>query len=229
MGISSIKEAIVDIRSGKMVILVDDEDRENEGDLCMAAQFITPEAINFMAKYGRGLICLTLTEEHADKLGLFPMVRDNRSRFGTAFTVSIEAKRGVSTGISAADRATTIQAAIADDVNLIDARSVAQFIGQEKTNTVQALGHIPTAVNINFDKFYDVENASFAKPEVIASLLDQSGGTSDEGLIAFCNTGHLASIAWFGLSEVQGIDKVRLYDGSMSQWTADPSRPVVTN
>ncbi len=116
MGISSIKEAIVDIRSGKKVILVDDEDRENEGDLCMAAQFVTPEAINFMAKHGRGLICLTLTEEHADKLGLFPMVRDNRSRFGTAFTVSIEAKRGVSTGISAADRATTIQAAIADDV-----------------------------------------------------------------------------------------------------------------
>ncbi len=116
MGISSIKEAIVDIRSGKMVILVDDEDRENEGDLCMASQFVTPDAINFMAKYGRGLICLTLTEEHADKLGLFPMVRDNRSRFGTAFTVSIEAKRGVSTGISAADRATTIQASIADDV-----------------------------------------------------------------------------------------------------------------
>ena len=116
MGISSIKEAIVDIRSGKMVILVDDEDRENEGDLCMAAQFVTPEAINFMAKYGRGLICLTLTEENADKLGLFPMVRDNRSRFGTAFTVSIEAKRGVTTGISAADRATTILASIADDV-----------------------------------------------------------------------------------------------------------------
>jgi 3,4-dihydroxy 2-butanone 4-phosphate synthase/GTP cyclohydrolase II len=116
MGISSIKEAIVDIRSGKMVILVDDEDRENEGDLCMAAQFVTPEAINFMAKHGRGLICLTMTEENADKLGLFPMVRDNRSRFGTAFTVSIEAKRGVSTGISAADRATTILASIADDV-----------------------------------------------------------------------------------------------------------------
>ncbi|MDX9745113.1 MAG: bifunctional 3,4-dihydroxy-2-butanone-4-phosphate synthase/GTP cyclohydrolase II [Syntrophales bacterium] len=116
MGVSSIKEAIVDIKSGRMVILVDDEDRENEGDLCMAAQFVTPEAINFMAKYGRGLICLTLTEEHADKLGLYPMVRDNRSRFGTAFTVSIEAKRGVTTGISAADRATTILSAIADDV-----------------------------------------------------------------------------------------------------------------
>jgi len=116
MGISSIKEAIVDIRSGKMIILVDDEDRENEGDLCMAAQFVTPQAINFMATHGRGLICLTMTEEHADYLGLYPMVRDNRSRFGTAFTVSIEAKKGVTTGISAADRATTISTAIADNV-----------------------------------------------------------------------------------------------------------------
>jgi 3,4-dihydroxy 2-butanone 4-phosphate synthase/GTP cyclohydrolase II len=115
MGVSTIKEAIVDIRSGKMVILVDDEDRENEGDLCMAAEFVTPEAVNFMARYGRGLICLTLTEENADKLRLMPMVRDNRSRFGTAFTVSIEAKQGVTTGISAADRATTIQAAVAGD------------------------------------------------------------------------------------------------------------------
>ncbi|MCE5281508.1 MAG: bifunctional 3,4-dihydroxy-2-butanone-4-phosphate synthase/GTP cyclohydrolase II [Deltaproteobacteria bacterium] len=114
MKTSSIKEALVDIRSGKMVILVDDEDRENEGDLCMGAQFITPEAINFMARYGRGLICLTLTEEDADNLHLTPMVRDNRSRFGTAFTVSIEAKQGVTTGISAADRATTIRAAVAD-------------------------------------------------------------------------------------------------------------------
>ncbi|MBU3931721.1 MAG: bifunctional 3,4-dihydroxy-2-butanone-4-phosphate synthase/GTP cyclohydrolase II [Proteobacteria bacterium] len=115
MSISSIKEALVDIRSGRMVILVDDEDRENEGDLCMAAQFVTPEAINFMARYGRGLICLTMTEEHADKLRLLPMVRDNRSPFGTAFTVSIEAKQGVTTGISAADRATTILTAVADD------------------------------------------------------------------------------------------------------------------
>lgn len=115
MSISSIKEAIVDIKSGRMVILVDDEDRENEGDLCMAAEFITPEAVNFMARYGRGLICLSLSEEMADKLHLYPMVRDNRSRFGTAFTVSIEAKRGVSTGISAADRATTVKTAVADD------------------------------------------------------------------------------------------------------------------
>ncbi|MCE5262591.1 MAG: bifunctional 3,4-dihydroxy-2-butanone-4-phosphate synthase/GTP cyclohydrolase II [Deltaproteobacteria bacterium] len=115
MGASSIKEAIVDIKSGRMIILVDDEDRENEGDLCMAAEYVTPEAINFMARYGRGLICLTLTEEAADKLRLFPMVRDNRCRFGTAFTISIEAKQGVTSGISAADRARTVQAAVAED------------------------------------------------------------------------------------------------------------------
>ncbi|MDY0187130.1 MAG: bifunctional 3,4-dihydroxy-2-butanone-4-phosphate synthase/GTP cyclohydrolase II [Syntrophus sp. (in: bacteria)] len=116
MSLCKIEDAIEDIRNGRMIILVDDEDRENEGDLCMAAQFVTPEAINFMAKYGRGLICLTLNEEMADKLNLPMMVRDNRSRFGTAFTVSIEARCGVTTGISAADRATTIQAAVADTV-----------------------------------------------------------------------------------------------------------------
>jgi 3,4-dihydroxy 2-butanone 4-phosphate synthase/GTP cyclohydrolase II len=112
MAISTIQEAIEDIRNGKMVILVDDEDRENEGDLFMAAQFVTPDAINFMARLGRGLICLTINEELASKLHLQPMVKDNKARFGTAFTVSIEAKIGVTTGISAADRATTIQAAV---------------------------------------------------------------------------------------------------------------------
>lgn len=116
MGVSTIKEAIVDIKSGKMVILVDDEDRENEGDFCMAAEFVTPEAINFMAKYGRGLICLSLSEDLADKLNLRPMVSENRARFGTAFTVSIEARQGVTTGISTADRATTIRTAVADHV-----------------------------------------------------------------------------------------------------------------
>lgn len=115
MPIKKVKEAIEDIRNGKMVILVDDEDRENEGDLVMAAELVTPEAINFMAKYGRGLICLTLTEEKADQLQLPPMVRDNTSSFGTAFTVSIEARHGVTTGISAHDRAKTIRAAIAED------------------------------------------------------------------------------------------------------------------
>ncbi len=110
-----IAEALEEIREGKMVILVDDEDRENEGDLCMAAEKVTPEAVNFMAKHGRGLICLSLIEEKVEELQLPMMVSNNQSRFGTAFTVSIEARRGVTTGISAADRATTILTAVADD------------------------------------------------------------------------------------------------------------------
>ena len=109
---ASIEEALDEIKSGRMVVVVDDEDRENEGDLTMAAQFVTPEAINFMAKFGRGLICLAITPGRADKLGLHPMARMNQSRFETAFTVSIEARDGVTTGISAADRAKTIQVAI---------------------------------------------------------------------------------------------------------------------
>ena len=115
MPLASIESVIEDIKQGKMVILVDDEDRENEGDLTMAAELVTPEAINFMAKYGRGLICLTLTEEKCDQLRLNPMVTNNTSSFSTAFTVSIEAKKGVTTGISAADRACTILTAVADD------------------------------------------------------------------------------------------------------------------
>jgi 3,4-dihydroxy 2-butanone 4-phosphate synthase/GTP cyclohydrolase II len=109
---NTIDEAIEDIAKGKIVILVDDEDRENEGDLCMAAEKVTPEAINFMAKHGRGLICLSLTPERVEELKLQMMTDDNTSPFGTAFTVSIEAKRGVTTGISAADRSTTILTAI---------------------------------------------------------------------------------------------------------------------
>ncbi len=111
--LAPITDIIADIKAGKMVILVDEEDRENEGDLVMAAEHVTPEAINFMARYGRGLICLTLSADRARQLGLELMVRDNRSPHGTAFTVSIEAAEGVTTGISAADRARTIQVAVA--------------------------------------------------------------------------------------------------------------------
>jgi 3,4-dihydroxy 2-butanone 4-phosphate synthase/GTP cyclohydrolase II len=109
---STIEEALDDIRDGKMVVVCDDENRENEGDLTMAAQFVTPDAVNFMAKEGRGLICLALTPEHCDELGLDLMAAKNESPFETAFTVSIEAREGVTTGISAADRAHTIQVAI---------------------------------------------------------------------------------------------------------------------
>jgi 3,4-dihydroxy 2-butanone 4-phosphate synthase/GTP cyclohydrolase II len=111
----SIEDALKDIREGRMIILVDDEDRENEGDLCMAAEKVTPEAINFMAKYGRGLICLPMTAEKIDSLDIPLMVDHNTSPYGTGFTVSIESRCGVTTGISAADRATTVLTAVADD------------------------------------------------------------------------------------------------------------------
>src|SRR5579871_2001723 len=109
---TDVPGAVAEIRAGRMVVVVDDEDRENEGDLTLAAEHVTPEAINFMARYGRGLICLTLSEERADYLRLFPMTQQNSSRFGTAFTETIEAREGVTTGISAADRAHTIRTAI---------------------------------------------------------------------------------------------------------------------
>jgi 3,4-dihydroxy 2-butanone 4-phosphate synthase / GTP cyclohydrolase II len=109
---ASVEEAIAEIQAGRMVVVVDSPDRENEGDLVMAAQYVTPEAINFMSTHGRGLICLALTDERADELDLKPMTKENRTPFGTAFTVSIEARDGVSTGISAADRSHTIQVAI---------------------------------------------------------------------------------------------------------------------
>ncbi|MFZ5453184.1 MAG: bifunctional 3,4-dihydroxy-2-butanone-4-phosphate synthase/GTP cyclohydrolase II [Thermodesulfobacteriota bacterium] len=115
MALAKIEEAINDIRQGKMIILVDDEDRENEGDLTMAAELVTPEAINFMARFGRGLICLALDSATVERLQLPQMVRDNQSGFKTAFCVSIEARRGVTTGISAADRATTILTAVAEN------------------------------------------------------------------------------------------------------------------
>ena len=115
MPLATIEEAINEIRRGRMVILMDDKDRENEGDLCMAAEKITPKAINFMATYGRGLICLPLTEERVRHLGISMMVSENTSPFGTAFTVSVDAASAITTGISAADRAKTILDAIADD------------------------------------------------------------------------------------------------------------------
>ncbi len=114
MSVKRIEAALDEIRQGKMVILVDDEDRENEGDLCMAAELVTPEAINFMATHARGLICLTLTEAKADELNLDPMVDENNSLYRTAFTVSVDATDGITTGISAADRAVTISCAVAD-------------------------------------------------------------------------------------------------------------------
>src|SRR5436309_12936739 len=109
---ATVEEAVAEIREGRMVVVVDDPDREHEGDLTIAAQFATPEAINFMATHARGLICLCLTEERADELGLRPMTDHNEAPLGTAFTVSVEAREGVTTGISAAERSRTLQDAI---------------------------------------------------------------------------------------------------------------------
>ena len=117
---SEIPEILDELRQGQTVVLVDDEDRENEGDLVCAAEKVTPQAINFMARYGRGLICLSLTGEKCDSLGLHPQTMENTARFGTAFTVSIDAAEGITTGISAADRAHTIQAVVADDARPSD-------------------------------------------------------------------------------------------------------------
>ncbi len=118
--ISPIEDIIADMRAGRMVVLIDEEDRENEGDLVLAADHVTPEAVNFMARFGRGLICLTLTRERCERLELPPMATRNGTKYSTAFTVSIEAAEGVTTGISAADRARTVQAAVAKDATVND-------------------------------------------------------------------------------------------------------------
>ncbi|MDP2823310.1 MAG: bifunctional 3,4-dihydroxy-2-butanone-4-phosphate synthase/GTP cyclohydrolase II [Sulfuritalea sp.] len=120
MSISPVLDIVAEMRAGRMVILVDEEDRENEGDLVLAAEHVTPEAINFMAKHGRGLICLTLTEARCRQLDLPLMVRDNKTPHGTAFTMSIEAAEGVTTGISAQDRSRTVQAAVAKNAKPVD-------------------------------------------------------------------------------------------------------------
>ncbi|WP_101047814.1 bifunctional 3,4-dihydroxy-2-butanone-4-phosphate synthase/GTP cyclohydrolase II [Macromonas nakdongensis] len=120
VAISPVEDIVADMKAGKIVILVDEEDRENEGDLVLAADHVTPEAINFMARFGRGLICLTLTRERCERLQLPPMVPRNGTKMGTAFTVSIEAAEGVTTGISAADRARTVQVAVAANAHAAD-------------------------------------------------------------------------------------------------------------
>jgi 3,4-dihydroxy 2-butanone 4-phosphate synthase/GTP cyclohydrolase II len=149
--LSPIEDIIADARDGKMFILVDDETRENEGDLVIPAQFATPAAINFMAKYGRGLICLSMTHERVESLGLNLMARDNNSRHKTAFTVSIEAREGVTTGISAADRAHTIQVAIDPSKTVSDIASpghVFPLVARDGGVLVRA-GHTEAAVDIS--------------------------------------------------------------------------------
>ena len=170
MSLITIDNAIKEIRAGRMVILVDDEDRENEGDLTMAAEAVTPESINFMAKYGRGLICLSMTGEKIDSLNLPLMVDNNTSQFQTGFTVSIEARCGVTTGISAADRATTILTAVADDAkpgDLVRPGHVFPLMGKEGGVMVRA-GQTEGSI--------DLARLAGLKPAgVICEIMDEDG------------------------------------------------------
>jgi 3,4-dihydroxy 2-butanone 4-phosphate synthase/GTP cyclohydrolase II len=168
--VSPIADIIAEIRAGRMVILVDEEDRENEGDLVMAAEFATPEAVNFMARYGRGLICLTLTEERCRRLNLPLMVSSNRSPLGTNFTVSIEAAEGVTTGISAADRACTIKTAIRPDAqpsDLVQPGHIFPLMAQQGGVLVRA-GH--TEAGCDLARLAGVSPAS-----VICEILKDDG------------------------------------------------------
>ncbi|EIC22525.1 bifunctional 3,4-dihydroxy-2-butanone-4-phosphate synthase/GTP cyclohydrolase II [Thiorhodovibrio frisius] len=170
MSLNSTEEIIQDLRDGRMVIIMDDEDRENEGDLLLAAECVTPESINFMAKYGRGLICLTLSKERSERLRLPLMVDNNRAPHSTAFTVSIEAAVGVTTGISAADRARTVQAAVAADAcptDLVQPGHVFPLIAQPGGVLVRA-GHTEAGCDL-------ARLAGFEPAAVIVEILNEDG------------------------------------------------------
>jgi len=168
--ISPITEVIAELRAGRMVVLVDEEDRENEGDLLIAAEFVTPEAINFMARHARGLVCLTLTEEKCRSLNLQPMVSVNRTSHGTNFTVSIEAATGVTTGISAADRARTVQVAIRADAgpaDLVHPGHIFPLMAQEGGVLVRA-GHTEAGCDL-------ARLAGLMPAAVICEILKENG------------------------------------------------------
>ncbi len=170
MALNSIDEILTDLAAGKMVIMMDDEDRENEGDLIMAADVVTPEAINFMAKHGRGLICLPMTEARANRLKLWPQSMSNNARFSTNFTVSIEAAEGVTTGISAADRATTIKAAIAAEAkpeDVVQPGHIFPIVAQPGGVLTRA-GHTEASCDL-------AKLAGFSPAAVIVEILNDDG------------------------------------------------------
>ncbi len=170
MVISTTQEIVAELRAGRMVILVDEEDRENEGDLVLAADFVTPEAINFMAKYGRGLICLTLTEERCNQLNLPMMTARNGTSYGTAFTVSIEAAEGVTTGISAADRARTVQVAVAKNAKPSDLVQPGHIfpLKAQKGGVLMRAGHTEAGCDL-------AEMAGLTPAAVICEIMKDDG------------------------------------------------------
>jgi len=170
MSLATTEELLEELRAGRMIILADDEDRENEGDLVMAAEWVTPEAVNFMATHGRGLICLAMTQEHTDQLQLPLMVSNTNSKFKTNFTISIEAAEGVTTGISAYDRAHTIRTAIADDATPADIHTpghVFPLVGRDGGLLVRA-GHTEASIDL-------ARMAGLKAAGVICEIMNEDG------------------------------------------------------
>ena len=191
MQFSEIPEVLEELRQGKMVVLVDAEDRENEGDLVCAAQKVTPEIINFMAKFGRGLICLPLTAEKCDSLGLYPQTVDNTARFGTAFTVSIDAAKGISTGISAADRARTIQVTIAEATKASDLVRPGHIfpLRARKGGVLVRAGQTEGAVDL-------MRLAGLAPAGVICEIMNEDGSMARvPELLNFCEKHNLKIVS----------------------------------
>lgn len=209
MSLNSIEEIIEDIRQGKMVVLMDDEDRENEGDLIMAASCVRPEDINFMARYGRGLICLTLTKERCEQLRLPLMVTDTHAKHSTNFTVSIEAARGVTTGISAADRAATILAAVQDDAKPEDLAQPGHIfpLMAQPGGVLNRAGHTEAGCDL-------ARLAGFEATSVIVEILNEDGTmarradlekfASDHGL----KIGTVADLISYRLQNEKSIERV---------------------
>jgi 3,4-dihydroxy 2-butanone 4-phosphate synthase/GTP cyclohydrolase II len=187
MSISSTEEIVAELKAGRMVILVDEEDRENEGDLVLAADFVTPEAINFMAKHARGLVCLTLTEERCDDLQLSMMSTRNGTQFGTNFTVSIEAAEGVTTGISAADRARTIQVAVAKNTVAADIVQPGHIfpVKAQKGGVLMRAGHTEAGCDLT-------ALAGLTPASVICEIMNEDGSMARlPDLLEFAQEHHL--------------------------------------
>ena len=209
MKLNTVEELIEDIRQGKMVILMDDEDRENEGDLVMAASNVRAVDINFMARYGRGLICLTLTRERCERLQLPLMVNNNNATFGTNFTVSIEAAKGVTTGISAADRAATVQAAVAPDASAADIVQPGHIfpIMAQPGGVLTRAGH--TEAGCDLARLAGLEPAS-----VIVEILNEDGSMARRpDLEAFAKEfdlkiGTIADLIRYRLSNEKSLERV---------------------
>lgn len=213
---SPIEKAIDDLKNGKMVILVDDEDRENEGDLVLPAQFVTPEAVNFMAKYARGLICLSLEEERIDRLGLPMMVGRNKSSRETAFTVSIEARDGVSTGISAADRAHTIR--VATDENAVEADLVSPGhifpLRSKKGGVLVRAGHTEGSLDL-------LRLAKLQPSAVICEIMNDDGTMARMGDLKKFAEEHDLSIA-----AIKDLISYRLENETLVQLVAETRMPT---